>query len=71
VWANLNWLLARGLRTHGLAADADALDAATLRLVGGAGLREYFDPHTGEGRGAGDFSWTAAVLVDLVRSRAG
>ena len=70
VWANLNWLLARGLRTHGLAADADALDAATLRLVGGAGLREYFDPHTGEGRGAGDFSWTAAVLVDLVRSRA-
>ena len=71
VWANLNWLLARGLRTHGLDADADALDAATLRLVAGAGLREYFDPHTGEGRGAGAFSWTAAVLVDLVRSRGG
>ena len=71
VWANLNWLLARGLRQHGLVADADELDAATLRLVTGAGMREYFDPHTGEGRGAGDFSWTAAVLVDLVRSREG
>ena len=34
-------------------------------------MREYFDPYTGEGRGAGDFSWTAAVLVDLVRSRDG
>ena len=71
VWVNLNWLLARGLRRHGLHADADELDAATLRLVTAAGMREYFDPHTGEGRGADAFSWTAAVVVDLVRSGAG
>jgi glycogen debranching enzyme len=69
VWANLNWLLARGLRQHGLDADADALDAVTLQLVTGAGMREYFDPHTGAGRGSSDFSWTAAVVVDLIRSR--
>ena len=69
VWANLNWLLARGLRTHGLDADAGALEAATLALVAGAGMREYFDPWTGEGRGSGEFSWTAAVVVDLVRAR--
>jgi glycogen debranching enzyme len=70
VWANLNWLLARGLRQHGLDADADVLDAVTLELVTGAGMREYFDPHAGEGRGSADFSWTAAVVVDLLRSRA-
>lgn len=70
VWANLNWLLARGLRQHGLDADADALDAATLELVAGGGMREYFDPHTGEGRGSADFSWTAAAVVDLLRSGA-
>ena len=69
VWANLNWLLARGLRAHGLDADADALDAVTLELVAGAGIREYFDPRSGEGRGSTDFSWTAAVVVDLRRSR--
>jgi glycogen debranching enzyme len=68
VWTNLNWLLARGLRGHGLHADADALDATTLELVAGAGMREYFDPSTGAGRGSTGFSWTAAVVVDLLRS---
>jgi glycogen debranching enzyme len=68
VWANLNWLLAKGMRAHGLAADADALDALTLRLAAGAGMHEYFDPLTGEGRGIDDFSWTAAVVVDILCS---
>ena len=64
VWVNLNWLLARGLRSHGLDAQATALEATTLRLVGEAGMREYFDPLSGAGRGATEFSWTAAVVVD-------
>ncbi len=63
VWANLDWLLARGLEQHGLQAEADALDATTRRLVEAAGFREYFDPGTGEGRGADQFSWTAAVVL--------
>ncbi len=63
VWANLDWLLARGLEQHGLQAEADALDATTRRLVEAAGFREYFDPGTGEGRGADRFSWTAAVVL--------
>jgi hypothetical protein len=29
-------------------------------LVADAGMREYFDPCTCEGRGSADFSWTAA-----------
>jgi glycogen debranching enzyme len=68
VWANLNWMLARGLRAHGLAAQAAALERTTVRLVEGAGMREYFDPVTGEGLGSGDFSWTAAVLTDILRA---
>ena len=68
VWANLNWLLARGLRAHGLEADAAALEATTLRLAAAGGMREYFDPLTGAGRGVTDFSWTAAVVVDQLCS---
>jgi hypothetical protein len=26
------------------------------------GLREYFNPHTGEGLGATDFAWTSLIL---------
>jgi hypothetical protein len=31
-------------------------------------MREYFDPLTGEGRGAGDFSWTVALILDILRA---
>jgi len=68
VWANLNWLLARGLRSHALTEQAAALERTTVRLVERAGMREYFDPHTGEGLGSEDFSWTAAVLTDILRA---
>lgn len=71
VWINLNWLLARGLRQHGFIAEADALDSMSLRLVADSGMREYFDPLTGEGRGAHDFSWTAALVVDIIASARG
>ena len=68
VWANLNWLLARGLRTHDLAARAVALERATLDMVAAAGMREYFDPLTGDGLGSDDFSWTAAVVTDILHA---
>ena len=68
VWANLNWLLARGLRQHGLTAQAARLEATTLQLAERGGIREYFDPLTGEGRGSEDFSWTAAALLDILRA---
>jgi glycogen debranching enzyme len=66
VWANLNWLLARGLRGHGLEAPAAELERTTVGLVERAGMREYFDPVTGDGLGAAEFSWTAAVVTDIL-----
>jgi glycogen debranching enzyme len=66
VWASLNWLLARGLRCQGRDAEADGLDRITVELVERSGMREYFDPVTGDGLGAGEFSWTAAVVTDIL-----
>jgi hypothetical protein len=68
IWANLNWLLARGLRQQGLVAEAEQLETTTLGLVADAGMREYFDPLTGDGLGAGEFSWTAAAVIDILRA---
>jgi glycogen debranching enzyme len=66
IWANLNWLLGRGLRQQGFVAQAAALERTTLDLVSSAGMREYYDPITGEGLGADDFSWTAAAVLDIL-----
>ncbi len=66
VWININWLLWRGLATHGYADRADRLRTAMLDLVERSGCFEYFQPDTGEGIGTPDFSWTAALVLDLL-----
>ena len=58
-WINMNWLFAQAPE---LAADARA---ATRALVETSGFHEYFHSETGEGLGADQFSWTAALLLDL------
>jgi glycogen debranching enzyme len=68
IWANLNWLLGRGLRQQGLDEQAEALDRTTLELVTRSGMREYYDPLTGDGLGAADFSWTAAAVLDILHA---
>lgn len=66
VWVNMNWLLWRGLGQHGYPTLADALRRATIDLVRGGGCYEYFHPHTGAGIGTPEFSWTAALTLDLL-----
>jgi mannosylglycerate hydrolase len=65
-WVNTNWFVGRGLEDLGLGADARLLAEATVDLVRRGGWCEYFHPSTGEGLGGGDFSWTAALLIDLL-----
>ncbi len=65
-WVNTNWLVVRGLRACGETELADELRARTLELVGRSGFAEYFSPLTGDGYGAHEFSWTAALTIDLL-----
>ncbi|MCP3804106.1 hypothetical protein NLX83_33025 [Allokutzneria sp. A3M-2-11 16] len=65
-WVNTNWLIWTGLRAHGRHALAAELAAATLDMVRRGGWREHFSPLTGEGHGATNFSWTAALTIDLL-----
>ena len=53
---NVNWLMSghAGLDVVG----------RSLELLDRQGFREYFDPTTGEGLGALDFSWSAALALD-------
>ncbi|MFC7380583.1 MGH1-like glycoside hydrolase domain-containing protein [Sphaerisporangium rhizosphaerae] len=65
-WVNTNWLLRQAAAGHGLGALERLLATATLRLVRQAGFRECFDPFDGMGRGCRDFSWSAALTLDLL-----
>jgi hypothetical protein len=68
-WVNTNWLIIDGLRRAGYKDHADALVETTLDMVGRSGFWEYFDPTTGEGLGAHNFSWTAALVLDMIRQK--
>ncbi|NUP44096.1 MAG: hypothetical protein HOY76_45495 [Streptomyces sp.] len=70
-WFNVNWLLERGLRQHGAADRADALRSAALDAAVSSGFAEYVDPYTAEARGTRDFSWTAALALDLLVASGG
>ena len=59
-WINMNWLLAPYL--------PEDIRQRTIELVEREGFREYYDPLTGEGLGAKQFAWTAALVLDWLRS---
>lgn len=64
-WINLTWLVWQGLR-HRRSDLADLLADGMVRAVTRSGFREYFDPATLEGHGCGDFSWSAALILDVL-----
>ncbi|HZG03161.1 MAG TPA: trehalase family glycosidase [Streptomyces sp.] len=69
-WFNVNWLVERGLRQYGQTARADALRASVLAAAASSGFAEYVDPYTGAARGTREFSWTAALALDLLARNA-
>ncbi len=65
VWIQMNWIIAEGLRRHGFIAHADTLVRDSLALIKQSDFREYYDPRNGCGCGATDFSWTAALTLEM------
>ncbi|MDO9576037.1 MAG: trehalase family glycosidase [bacterium] len=66
VWVNMNWFIAKGLENYGYREDAYYLRKRTIELINKSGFREYFNPYTGEGYGADNFSWSAALILDMM-----
>jgi hypothetical protein len=61
-WINAAWLLWLGLVRLGYHEAAEEMARRLGRAVAAQGLREYYDPFTGQGMGARDFSWSALLL---------
>jgi hypothetical protein len=70
-WININWLVIDGLRRNGQPKEAERLRKATINLVRKNvpkhGFHEYYSPLNGAVAGAPDFSWTAALTIDLIK----
>ena len=66
VWPVLNWLFLTAARRSGRDELADAIRRGLLTLVRAEGFREHYDARTHAGQGREDFSWTAALVLDLL-----
>jgi glycogen debranching enzyme len=67
VWVNTNWLMVEGLRRYGRQDMARELALRTIAMVDRSGFREYYDPFTSQGHGAGHFGWSSLV-IDLIET---
>ena len=61
-WAVVNWFLYHALKKRGFAAEAETLRRSLQRLTEQSGFREYYNPHTGAGYGAREFTWSGLLL---------
>jgi glycogen debranching enzyme len=66
-WINTNWLIIDGLKRYGYDDHAAALAETTIELVERSGFYEYFSPLDGSPAGIDNFSWTAALTIDLLK----
>lgn len=75
IWINLNWLIYRGLKNYGFDTEAEIVWHDTLFLIKKYGFYEYFEPSKianeslEEGYGGNNFSWSAALLIDLIKNK--
>lgn len=65
-WINTNWLLIDGLERMGFKREAVALKSHTIEMMREKGVWEYYNPLTGDGLGSPNFTWSAALALDLL-----
>lgn len=65
-WILYNWFMHRYLIENGWEEEAHKLIESIEKLIEISGFREYYNPYTGEGHGAKDFTWSGLVL-DMIQ----
>ena len=65
IWLVMNYMIFQGLSECGYRLLAEKIKSDTKKLVNKAGMAEYFDPIEGSPLGGTDFSWTAAIYLEM------
>ena len=69
-WIVHNWFLHQYLMENGYGKESKKLIESIKELIAKSGFREYYNPFTGEGYGATDFTW-AGLVVDMMKMENG
>lgn len=69
VWVITNWFIIEGLKRYGYSELAEVIRQDTLGLMESAGFREYYDARDGSGCGSAEFSWSAALALELIENQ--
>ena len=67
-WIGTNWFIYKGLVNYGFFNLAQELLESSIKLIKQSGFREQFNPLTGEGRGAKEFTW-GTLIIDMIEDR--
>lgn len=68
-WLIVNVMVADGLERAGEKAVASRINADSLRLIEESGFAEYYDPITAEPCGGAHFTWTAAMVIEILNTQ--
>ena len=68
VWINCNWFIYKGLKNKDKFY-SDKIKNKTIQLLEKKGFFEYFSCKNGKPMGAKNFSWSAALYLDLVSNK--
>lgn len=71
IWVNINWIIWKGFMEHGLDPNIYSIRDNLIKIIKENGFYEYFHNQTGKGIGVDNFSWTAALLIDLLNHEVG
>jgi neutral trehalase len=69
IWINTNWMIWQSLLKYGYREAAEDIRSGIFDLVKNHGFREYYNPYTGDGLGGKNFSWTASLVMDMIKRR--
>ena len=65
VWINCNWILYKGLKNKDHLF-SKKIKNLTIKLIEKKGIYEYYSCKNGKPMGASNFSWSAALYLDLI-----
>jgi hypothetical protein len=68
-WTVVNWFMFNSFKANGFEKEANVLFNSIKALIEKSGFREFYNPNTGVGYGAYDFTWSGLVVDMMIDNK--